>query len=104
MPLKERLFQTLAKLEKGKALLGKVHPVAGMDGLFVVESEAQPGKRYLVDLEAETCTCPGYVHGKTRPCKHLLAAFMWLGAKEAERTEKEREDVILLDKVLRRAG
>ncbi len=44
MPLKERLFQTLGKLEKAKALLGKVHPVAGMDGLFVVESESPAGE------------------------------------------------------------
>lgn len=93
------------KLAKAKALFreGKLHPVESLP-LLVAESQTEDRTFYLVDLEAETCTCPGYVHGKTRPCKHLLAAFMWLGAEEAERTEKEREDVILLDKVLRRAG
>ncbi len=90
MTLKERLFQTLGKLEKAKALLGKVHPVAGMGGVFVVESETQPGKRYLVDLEAETCTCPAYAQGKTRPCKHQVAAVLslWLQEKR-ERAQAE---------------
>lgn len=88
MPLKERLFQTLSKLEKAKALLGKVHPVAGMDGIFVVESESQPGKRYLVDLEGETCTCPAFAQGKTRPCKHLIAAV--LHEYEREKALRER--------------
>jgi uncharacterized Zn finger protein len=89
--LKQRLFEVLGKLEKAKALLGKVHPVAGMDGLFVVESESQPGKRYLVDLEAETCTCPAYAQGKTRPCKHLMAAVLSLWLQEKRERERVRD-------------
>lgn len=92
MALKERLFQTLSKLEKAKALLGKVHPVAGMDGLFVVESETQPGKRYLVDLEAETCTCPAYAQGKTRPCKHQVAVVLSLWLREKRERAQARTE------------
>lgn len=77
--LKERMLAFLGKLEKAEALLkeGKVHPVMGCKDLFVVESQEGRG-HYLVDLGAETCTCPAWAQGKTRPCKHLLAAVLHL--------------------------
>jgi len=28
---------------------------------------------YAVDILHEACTCPAFVTGKTRPCKHLIA-------------------------------
>ena len=71
MCLKERMLGFLPRLEKPQALFaeGKVHPVLGKEGLFVVESQEGKG-HYLVDLEAETCTCPAFAQGKMRPCKH----------------------------------
>jgi uncharacterized Zn finger protein len=89
MRLKARMLSFLPRLEKAQALLaeGKVHPVLGKDGLFVVES--QEGKwHYLVDLEGETCTCQGFSLGRTRPCKHLLAAV--LHEYEREKALRER--------------
>jgi uncharacterized Zn finger protein len=89
MRLKERMLSFLPRLEKAQALLegGKVHPVLGKDGLFVVESQEGKG-HYLVDLEGETCTCPAFAQGKTRPCKHLIAAV--LHEYEREKALRER--------------
>jgi len=38
----------------------------------LVISMTDPSKKYEVDLEKETCNCPAYAKGKTRPCKHLV--------------------------------
>ncbi len=35
-----------------------------------------------MDLEAETCTCPAYAQGKTRPCKHQVAVVLSLWLRE----------------------
>lgn len=89
MPLKERMFGFLGKLEKALTLVdaGMVHPVLGKPQVFVVESQEGRG-HYLVDLEAESCTCPAWTSGKTRPCKHLLAAVVHLWRKGQGRREE----------------
>jgi uncharacterized Zn finger protein len=60
------------------------------EGLFVVDSQEGKG-RYLVDLEAETCSCPAFVQGKTRPCKHLIAAVLHEYEREKALRERKRE-------------
>ncbi|MDM7324093.1 MAG: SWIM zinc finger family protein [Thermus sp.] len=86
------MLSFLNRLEKAKALVqeGKVHPVPGLPEVYVVESQAGRGF-YLVDMERETCTCPAYTQGKTRPCKHMVAVVLkvWL----AEEASKGRPDV-----------
>lgn len=81
MAFKDRMASFLTRLEKAKALVreGRVHPVQGLPDIFVVESQEGKGL-YLVDLGQETCTCPAWTQGKTRPCKHLVAAALqaWL--------------------------
>jgi uncharacterized Zn finger protein len=63
--------------EKAQALLneGKVHPVPGRPGLFVVKGQGKT--YYTVDLRSETCTCSSWGYGRTRPCKHLIAAALY---------------------------
>ncbi|MCS6869605.1 MULTISPECIES: SWIM zinc finger family protein [Thermus] len=91
MALKERMFGFLGKLERALALVeaGKVHPVVGRPQVFVVESQEGRG-HYLVDLEGETCTCPAWTSGKTRPCKHLLAVVVHLWREGQDRREAAR--------------
>jgi predicted nucleic acid-binding Zn finger protein len=92
MRLKERMMGFLPRLEKAQALLegGKVHPVLGKDGLFVVESQEGKG-HYLVDLEGETCICPAFAQGKSRPCKHLIKHLIAAVLHEYEREKALRE-------------
>jgi uncharacterized Zn finger protein len=72
------LANLMTRFEKAQRLLaeGKVHPVPGKPGFFVVKSQ---GKKtyYAVDLGNETCTCPSWGYGRTRPCKHLIAAALY---------------------------
>ncbi len=42
-----------------------------------------------MDLEAETCTCPAYAQGKTRPCKHQVAVVLSLWLREKRRAQVE---------------
>jgi ribonuclease HI len=42
------------------------------DGIFLVQSSCKE-KVYAVDTENKACTCPAFVKGKTRPCKHMMA-------------------------------
>ncbi|BDG17743.1 SWIM zinc finger family protein [Thermus brockianus] len=74
----------LDKLKKAEALLKeeKLLPVMGCKDLFVVEGQEGKG-HYLVDLGAETCTCPAWTQGKSRPCKHPLAAVLHLWREES---------------------
>jgi uncharacterized Zn finger protein len=43
-----------------------------------------------VDLEGETCTCPAFAQGKTRPCKHLIAAVLYEYEREKALRERGR--------------
>lgn len=90
-PFKERMIGFMKRLEKAKALVeeGKVHPVEGLPDLFVVESQ-EGGGFYLVDLQRETCTCPAWTNGKTRPCKHMLATALYAWALEGYPEKGER--------------
>lgn len=37
-----------------------------------VSSKSNPNKKYRVDLTNGRCSCPAWVHSKTKePCKHL---------------------------------
>lgn len=42
------------------------------------------------DLEAETCTCPAYAQGKTRPCKHQVAVVLSLWLREKRERAQAR--------------
>jgi uncharacterized Zn finger protein len=72
------LADFMTRFEKAQDLLneGKVHPVPGRPGFFVVKSQ---GKKtyYAVDLRNETCTCTSWSYGRIRPCKHLIAAALY---------------------------
>jgi uncharacterized Zn finger protein len=72
------LADFMTRFEKAQDLLneGKVHPVPGRPGFFVVKSQ---GKKtyYAVDLRNETCTCPSWGYGRTHPCKHLIAVALY---------------------------
>jgi predicted nucleic acid-binding Zn finger protein len=72
------LADFMTRFEKAQALLneGKVHPVPGKPGLFVVKGQEKK-TYYIVELKGETCTCPAFAHGKTRPCEHLIAAALY---------------------------
>lgn len=39
---------------------------------------------YAVDTLHEACTCPAYVKGKTRPCKHLLSVTEYTNIPKAK--------------------
>ena len=71
------LANLMSRLEKAQALLneGKVHPVPGRPGFFVVKGQGKT--YYTVDLRSETCTCSSWGYGRTRPCKHLIAAALY---------------------------
>ncbi|WP_114313575.1 SWIM zinc finger family protein [Thermus caldifontis] len=90
-PFKERMIGFLNRLEKAKDLVerGKVYPVGGLPDVFVVESQ-EGGGFYLVDLGRETCTCPAWTNGKTRPCKHMVASALYAWALGAHPEEGER--------------
>jgi hypothetical protein len=56
-------------------------------GLYLVKSQSNPEKQYIVDLRLKTCDCPdwtfrGSVNGI--PCKHILAAYLVAHRKPAE--------------------
>jgi len=54
---------------------------AGCD-LFIVPGCSGAVSEYLVDLEAETCSCPDYAR-RRKACKHVYAATLyraWLRA------------------------
>lgn len=78
------------RLVKAEELVrdGKVHPVTGMAGHWVVE-----GRRghYLVNKE---CTCPDYIH-RTHLiegyCKHRLAAMLYAEGEPPQDAELERK-------------
>jgi len=42
-------------------------------GIFEVESFSTRGLVYTVDVQTQTCTCPAWIHGSRRPCKHITA-------------------------------
>lgn len=81
-PTIRKVLGFLPRLEKARLLVeeGKVHEVVGAPHLFVVDSQEGRG-RYLVDLKEGTCTCPAFVQGKTVPCKHILAATLFIWGK-----------------------
>ena len=85
MSKQERIEAFLKRLERAEALVqeGRVHPVQGVDTLFVVRG----GQPYVVDLEGETCTCPDFAKGHI--CKHFIAAVLVarsrMGKREAPR-------------------
>jgi predicted nucleic acid-binding Zn finger protein len=57
---------------------GRVAPVYGQDGVYVVLNGE--GYAYLVDVARETCTCPDYQYRAQRlnvPCKHLIAVALY---------------------------
>jgi predicted nucleic acid-binding Zn finger protein/DNA-directed RNA polymerase subunit RPC12/RpoP len=57
---------------------GRVAPVYGQDGVYCVLNGE--GVAYLVNLAAETCTCPDYQYRAQRlgvPCKHQLAVALY---------------------------
>jgi predicted nucleic acid-binding Zn finger protein len=57
---------------------GRVAPVYGQDGVYVVLNGE--GVAYLVDVARETCTCPDYQYRAQRlaiPCKHQLAVALY---------------------------
>ena len=76
----------LRRLERAKSLLDRklVVPIFGEDHKFVCFSSKKPvtgpeGIAYLVDLAAETCTCPDFQQNKRFNggwCKHKMAAFL----------------------------
>jgi hypothetical protein len=56
---------------------GRVAPVYGQDGVYCVLNGE--GYAYLVNLTAETCTCPDAQYRAAKlgiPCKHLIAAAL----------------------------
>jgi hypothetical protein len=57
---------------------GRVAPVYGQDSVYVVLNGE--GVAYLVDVAAETCTCPDYQYRAKKlnaPCKHQLAVALY---------------------------
>jgi hypothetical protein len=57
---------------------GRVAPVYGQDGVYCVLNGE--GYAYLVNLTAETCTCPDAQYRAAKlgiPCKHLLAVALY---------------------------
>jgi hypothetical protein len=57
---------------------GRVAPVYGQDGVYCVLNGE--GYAYLVNLTAETCTCPDYQYRAKKlnlPCKHLIAVALY---------------------------
>jgi predicted nucleic acid-binding Zn finger protein len=44
-----------------------------------------------VDLEGETCICPAFAQGKSRPCKHLIKHLIAAVLHEYEREKALRE-------------
>ena len=78
--LAKRQIGKLKRLERAKKILaqGNVFPVAGAEGKFVVFSSAG-NKLYLVDLAAETCTCPDFQKNQQWNggwCKHRMAVWL----------------------------
>lgn len=69
-----------ARLERARRLASLVKVLG--DGRFAVPS--QSGQReYLVDLAAETCTCPDFAKRNVR-CKHILAAELFAGVERSD--------------------
>jgi hypothetical protein len=57
---------------------GRVAPVYGQDGVYCVLNGE--GYAYLVNLTAETCTCPDAQYRAAKlgiPCKHLIATALY---------------------------
>lgn len=83
-----RAEEFLRRLERAQELVraGKVFPVPGLKGRYVVVGSQD----YLVNLEAESCTCPDWERGQV--CKHLLGA--WLVERRGEKGEEKREVVL----------
>ncbi|WP_276568976.1 reverse transcriptase-like protein [Thermanaerosceptrum fracticalcis] len=42
-------------------------------GIFLVPSSRNIQTAYVVDLNNGACTCPAFISGKKRPCKHFIA-------------------------------
>jgi predicted nucleic acid-binding Zn finger protein len=68
------------RYERAREILaaGRVAPVYGQSGVYcVINGE---GCAYLVDLAAETCTCPDYQYRAKRLniwCKHVIAVALY---------------------------
>jgi transposase len=60
------------RLERGKAIAagGRLRPIG--DGTWAVLSQTGAKKKYLVDPEKQTCTCPDFEAWEL-PCKHIYA-------------------------------
>lgn len=64
----DRLSNIAFQTTPTKKFTGELEQVA--DYIYI----AHGTEPYAIDLLHEACTCPAFVKGKTRPCKHLLAA------------------------------
>jgi hypothetical protein len=72
-------WRTSTRLDRGCAIADEAEEIA--PDIFLVRSQSNPKKRYLVDLRAKTCECPDWTYrGSVNgiPCKHIMAA--WLSA------------------------
>lgn len=58
--------------------------------IFEVESFSMLGLVYTVNVEANTCSCPAWTHGR-RPCKHITAVRKAVQAGQ-EQTKGECHD------------
>jgi len=69
------------RLEQAKALVadGKVEKLVPDGSEWVVDSQSEPDKFYLVKLDGQArCSCPDFKrrHGEIQYCKHVLAAYI----------------------------
>ncbi len=56
-------------------------------GIYEIGSFTVRDRTYLVDLRSGgSCTCPAYVHGSRRPCKHMGWARVHQEAEAARAT------------------
>ncbi len=71
----ERIEGQAERLEKARRLVqeGKAQPLTPDGSTWAVDSESDPGHRYLVT--ASGCSCPDYEyrHDEFQICKHMLA-------------------------------
>ncbi len=95
----------LRRLEKAVHMVQLDHVHCLPNGNCQVESDADPGHFYQVNLEHGTrCNCPDYAKRAVNPdfmCKHIAAVLIWNELPDLVKTARA---VDVLDAELRRLG
>jgi len=60
------------------------------DAIYRVPSFSRDGVEYVVDYNAETCTCPSGTYRPDMPCQHVLL----VGVINAKRRSRSRKNFI----------